>query len=526
MQLEYKYNNFYEVLQNNVKQEPKKKVILTESTSLTNQELIDRVDSFARFLELSGITYKDKVAMVLGNNEYFLIAMFAITKIGAVAVPINNFLKQEELDYIINNCDAKMLITATSFESELKSVFDNTQVEKIIWTDNYPNLDERNFCFDEVLQKTNVHEKLSHTPTLDDLAILIYTSGTTGNPKGAMLSYRNIFSNSIGGGERFKLTKKDRFVVYLPMFHSFTLSIMVIAPIYHNASIVVIKSIFPFANVLKHVLLKRVTIFLGAPQIYNALNKAKIPWYFMWFNSIRLFASGSAPLSEQVLLDFNKKFKKAVMVEGYGLSECSPAVSANLFEKRKVLSVGLPFQSYEVKVVDDELMELPRGEVGELIVKGDCVMQGYYNNPEATDNTIVNGWLKTGDLAKIDEEGYIYIVDRKKDLIISKGMNIYPREIEEVLLTIDYIDNVAVIGVADETKDEKIVAFMEIKEDTNKANINTSEIKKQLKQHLANFKIPKEIYIIDELPKNATNKILKRKLKDDLETYINEGKSQ
>jgi long-chain acyl-CoA synthetase len=519
MQLEYKYNNFYEVLEKNCNKKPKKKCILTESISLTNQELLRRVDTFARFLELSGIKYQDKVAMVLGNSEYFIIALFAITKIGAIAVPINNFLKQEELRYIINNCDAKLLITSTTYQKELNGVLEKTKVEKIIWSDNYKALDENNFCFDEVLKSNSVHEKLSHSPQLDDTAIIIYTSGTTGNPKGAMLSYRNIFSNSIAGGERFKLTSKDRFVVYLPMFHSFTLSIMVIAPIYHNASIVVVKSIFPFANVLKQVLLKRVTIFLGAPQIYNALNKAKIPWYFMWFNCIRLFASGSAPLSEQVLIDFTNKFKKAVMIEGYGLSECSPAVSANLYEKRKVLSVGLPFQSYEVKVVDDELVEVPMGEVGELIVKGDCVMQGYYNNPDATNETILNGWLRTGDMAKIDEEGYIYIVDRKKDLIIAKGVNVYPREIEELIMKLEDVDSVAVIGIADEIKDEKIIAFIQLKEE-NDGNLTEVQVKSHLKQHLANFKVPKHIYFIDELPKNATNKVLKRKLKEDIDKYL------
>ncbi|MEA3354283.1 MAG: long-chain-fatty-acid--CoA ligase [Campylobacterota bacterium] len=519
MELDYKYNNFYELLEKNTKEKSKKTVLFTENSKLSNKELQDKVDRFARFLEISGIKHGDKVAMVLSNSEYFIIAMFAITKIGAVAVPINNFLKKEELEYIINNCEAKMLVASKSFEKELTDINDKTAVEKTIWTDKKINLNENNFCFDEVLKTSNVHETITKVPVLDDTAIIIYTSGTTGKPKGAMLSYRNIFSNSISGGERFKLNEKDRFIVYLPMFHSFTLSIMVIAPIYYNASIVIVKSIFPFANVLKQVLLKRVTVFLGAPQIYNALNKAKIPWYFMWFNRIRLFASGSAPLSEKVLVDFNKKFKKAIMVEGYGLSECSPAVSTNLFHKRKTLSVGPALQSYEVKIVDEELLEVPTGEVGEIIVKGDCVMQGYYNNPTATDETIINGWLRTGDLGKVDEDGFIYIVDRKKDLIIAKGVNVYPREIEELISKLEEVDAVAVIGIADETKDEKIVSFIQLKED-NQGLLTEHEVKKYLKEHLANFKIPKHIYFIEELPRNATNKVLKRKLKEDIDKYI------
>ena len=521
MELNYKYQNFYDILVENARTSPKKKIIYAEKRNITNAELLERVDTFARFLELSGIGYKDKVALILNNSEYFIIALYAATKIGAIVVPINNFLKKEELEYILNDCEAKLLVTASSFEKELDDVFEHTQIEKAVWCDNHTKLDERNFCFDEVLNRHSIHEELSHTPELDDTAIIIYTSGTTGHPKGAMLSFRNILSNSVTGSVRFNISSKDRFIVYLPMFHSFTLSIMIMLPLYNNCAIVLVKSIFPFSNVLKQVLLKRVTVFLGAPQIYNALNKAKIPWYFMWFNSIRCFVSGSAPLSEQVLIDFKKKFTKATMLEGYGLSECSPAVSINPFDKQKILSVGLPLHSYSVKIVDDELVELPIGEIGELIVKGDCVMQGYYNNPTATDETIVNGWLKTGDLAKIDDEGYIYIVDRKKDMIISKGINIYPREIEELLYKIDEVDSAAVVGIADETKDEKIAAFIQLKEDIDASTVNKQDIRNYLKEHLANFKIPKYIYFIDELPKNATNKVLKRKLKEDIDLYMN-----
>ena len=519
MSLEYKYQNFYEVIESNALKYGKKPIIFTETSKLNNIELKQKVDTFARFLELAGVKYKDKVAIVLKNSEYFIIALLAITKLGAIAVPINNFLKKEELEYILNNCDAKLLVTSNDFKKELKDIFVHTQVQKAIWADGYDGLDENNFCFDEVLQSQMAHEKLTYTPHLDDIAILIYTSGTTGKPKGVMLSFKNIFSNMISGSMRFNIVQKDRFIVYLPMFHSFTLSIMVMLPLYKGCAMVIVKSIFPFSNVLKQTLLKRVTIFLGAPQIYNALNKAKIPWYFRYFHKIRGFLSGSAPLSEQVVLDFKKKFKKSIMVEGYGLSECSPAVCVNTLDKQKILSVGIPLESYKVKIVDDELVELPIGEVGELIVQGDCVMQGYYKNEEATKETIVNGWLKTGDLAKIDEDGFVYIVDRKKDIIIAKGINVYPREIEELIYKLDNVDSCAVIGIQDETKDEKIIAFIELK-DKESNSLTSNMVKSYLKEHLANFKIPKNIYFIDELPKNATNKVLKRKLKEDISRYM------
>jgi long-chain acyl-CoA synthetase len=340
-----------------------------------------------------------------------------------------------------------------------------------------------------------------------------------------MLSFRNVLSNSISGSIRFNILPKDRFIVYLPMFHSFTLSIMIILPFFNNCAIVIVKSIFPFSNVLKQTLLKKVTIFLGAPQIYNALNKAKIPWYFRYFHSIRGFISGSAPLSEQVLVDFKKKFPKTVMIEGYGLSECSPAVCINTLDKQKVLSVGPAMPSYEVKIVDEELLEVPTGEIGEIIVKGDCVMQGYYNNKEATHNTIINDWIRTGDLGKIDEDGFVYIVDRIKDLIISKGINIYPRQIEELIQKIDAVDAVAVVGITDELKDEKIVAFIQLRDDIDET-LDEKSVKKYLKGQLASFKMPKNIYFIKELPRNATNKVLKRKLKENIQEYIKEANNK
>nr|MBP6325053.1 AMP-binding protein [Sulfurospirillum sp.] len=300
-------------------------------------------------------------------------------------------------------------------------------------------------------------------------------------------------------------------------FHSFTLSIMVLLPMFTCSSIVIVRSVFPFANVLKQTLLKQVTIFLGVPTLYNALLKAKIPWYFMWFNKVRIFISGSAPLSEQSLNEFNAKFKNATLLEGYGLSECSPAVCVNRLDWQKPLSVGLPLPSYEVKIVNDEMMEVKTDVVGEIMVKGDCVMQGYLNHPDATDETIVNGWLLTGDLGKKDEDGFIYIVDRKKDLIISKGINIYPREIEEVIYKYEGVDATAVVGLRDEqTKDEDVLAFIQPKEGVE---LNEMEIRKYLKNHLANFKLPRHIYFVEELPKNATGKVLKRVLKE----KVNEG---
>ena len=511
--LTYKYNNFYEMIKENAKKFPRKPVVFIDKRKVGNLRLKQKIDTFARFLEFSGIKGGDKVALIVENSEEFLISFFAVTKIGAVVVPINTFLKRDEYEYIVNDCEAKLLVSSPKFSKETKDLINSTGVDKIVWTGDYKKLDEKNYSFLEIAESLETHEQISTPPMLDDIACIVYTSGTTGKPKGAMLSYRNIFSNLIAINEIIHLTQKDRFVVYLPMFHSFTLTTTVLLPFYSSSSIVIVKSIFPFSNVLKQVLLKRVTIFLGIPTVYNALIKAKVPWYFMWFNKIRVFVSGGAPLSEKVLDEFKVKFPKATLLEGYGLSECSPVVAVNRLDKQKPLSVGPALPGYEVKAVDEEMLEIPMGEVGELIVKGDCVMQGYYKREDATKETIVNGWLKTGDLVRIDEDGYIFIMDRKKDLIISKGINIYPREIEELLYQLDEVDAAAVIGEKNEaTGDEVPVAFVVFKEDA-RDTLSENDIKKYLKNHLANFKIPKNIYFVDELPKNATGKVLKRVLK-------------
>ncbi len=329
------------------------------------------------------------------------------------------------------------------------------------------------------------------------------------------MSYRNLFSNMIGGRRIFNVTEKDRFIVYLPMFHSFTFTIMTLMPFYTGSSMVIVRKLMPFSNIVRQTLLKRVTVFLGVPDIYNALIRAKLPWYFLRFNRIRVFISGASALSEDTLTRFSQRFKRAKMMEGYGLSENSPAAAVNPMDRPKPGSVGKAFPGYEIKIVDSEMMEVPRGDIGEIIIRGDGVMLGYLNNEEATAETIVNGWLRTGDLGKMDEDDYLYIVDRKKDLIISKGINIYPRQIEEELLKLPSIANAAVIGVDDPKSGEVPVAYVELEADWEDP-VTEAALKAELKKTLANFKIPRHIHIVDELPKTATGKVLKRVLKERL----------
>ena len=508
----YPYENFYEMISANAKEQAKKTVIFIDDEKVSNLQLLQKVDSFARFLSHSGMGEDDKIALITPNSLEFMIAFFAISKIGGVIVPINNMLKEDEYTYILNDAEVKMLVTSSKFARETQNLQASTSVEKTVWIDELPECSGDHFLFSEAMTLPPVNDEIKVDKKSDELALLIYTSGTTGHPKGAMLSFKNVFSNLYGAQERFNLNPKDRFIVYLPMFHSFTLSISVLLPIFIGGSMIIIPSVLPFSNIIKQTLLKRVTVFLGIPDVYNALVRAKLPWYFLWFNSVRAFVSGGAALSEDTLTKFNAIFKRAKMLEGYGLSECSPAVAINPVGKQKALSIGLPLYGYEVKIVDEEMVEVPTDQVGELIVKGDCVMMGYWKRPTATDETIINGWVKTGDLGKVDEDGYIYIVDRKKDLIISKGINIYPREIEEVLYLHSSIKAAAVIGVKDDNSGEIPIAYVEL--DPEQDALSEAEIKSYLKQHLANFKIPKNVHFLEELPKNATGKVLKRVLKE------------
>ncbi len=510
--MEYKFNNFYELITFQAKKRGSKVALLVDDEKITYGDILDKVDKLAGYLAQKGVKEGDNIALFLRNSPEFIYTIFAASKLGAILVPVNTFLKEEELSYILEDSGSSVLIASTVHDKVVNSSKASSLCRFILWEGDDLAKGEQHHSFDEALTSGATAE---HTQrVLNDTAVIIYTSGTTGKPKGAMLSYKNIFSNAMSGAMTIKVKPKDRGIVFLPMFHSFTFSIGVMLPMYVGMSIVIIKSLKPFSNIFKQTLTKRVTLFFGIPDVYNALAKAKLPWYFMWFNSIRAFISGAAALQPKTLDAMAKKFKRATLLEGYGLSEASPAVCMNTFKKQKAGSVGTALHGYAIKVVDADMNELPRGGIGDIIVTGDNVMQGYLGRPEATDETIVNGWLLTGDMGYMDDEDFLFIVDRKKDLIISKGINIYPREIEEVIDVFDGVGASAVIGIVDENSGEVPIAYVELDEDVESVDEHT--LKKYLREHLANYKVPKHIHFIDALPKNATGKVLKRVLKEEL----------
>ena len=510
--MKYAFENFYDLIQTQAKKKGAKTALFVGDEKISYSQVYEHVERVSAYLSSKGIAKGDKVALFMRNSAEFIYTIFALSKLGAVSVPINTFLKEAELTYILEDSGAKALVSSVLHDKVVSSDEVQKLLEFTIWEGGYRGNSPRHIAFEDILSFPESVERV--LIGVDELAVIIYTSGTTGKPKGAMLSYRNIFSNAHGGIKHVEASEKDRVIVFLPMFHSFTFSIGLIMPLYAGGSMVIIPSVKPFSNIFKQVLVKRVTIFIGIPDVYNALVKAKLPWYFMWFNKVRIFVSGASALQPKTLNAMRAKFKRAKLLEGYGLSEASPAVCINPIHQQKAKSVGTALLGYDMKIVDENMLELPYEEVGDIIVKGDNIMMGYLNRPEATDETIVKGWLLTGDMGYMDKDGFLYIVDRKKDLVISKGINIYPRELEEVIDSFKGVASSAVIGIADEKSGEIPVAYIELEEDVEE--IDVSELRKYLGEHLANFKIPKQIHFIDALPKNATGKVLKRELKAQL----------
>jgi len=477
--------------------QPKKIAIFWGRDRITFADLEARIQRYANHLHSDcGIRHGDRVGILLKNCPEFIYAMYAGLKLGAVVVPVNNFLKAPEIQYIVDDCQIKCVITAPEFDEVLAKL---RGIEPVMVAD---------------LEKPGA-EPGPPMPTLNPLetAVIIYTSGTTGKPKGAMLLHHNIASNVRSCIKALEETSDDRLTLLLPMFHSFMMTVCIFTPLSMGASIVLIKSLHPFKAAMKEMIFNRATIFVGIPQIFQALAQAKIPFWMHWVLKLRMAVSGAAPLPRETLRLFEEKMRFPLL-EGYGLSEASPVVSFNPFRGvRKAGSVGLPLPDIEVKIVDDHGQELPAEQVGEIVVRGPNVMQGYYNQPGETAQALRNGWLHTGDMGKKDADGYIYIVDRRKEMLLVRGMNVYPREIEEVLHQFPNVREAAVVARADEKRGEIPIAFVS---PADGATLDPNELQQFLRERLADYKLPKEIRIVESLPRTATGKVAKLELKKQL----------
>jgi long-chain acyl-CoA synthetase len=443
-----------------------------------------------------GVKPGDRVAIWLKNCPQFIPALFAIFKAGAVVVPINNFLKADEVNYILKDAATTMVISDQSMGEQLQRLKELN-----------PGLN-----FFEVEQLASaVDTPFTSIPCAEnDLAVIIYTSGTTGRPKGAMLSHGNLMHNVDSCRQVLRAVAFDRFVVLLPMFHSFMLCVGILLPLLVGGSMVLVKSLHPPKNILLEIFSRQATILPAIPQLFRTLANAQIPPNL----PLRLCISGAAPLPFEVLKEFNAKFP-IPLLEGYGLSEASPVVSMNPIEGPwKAGSIGKPIPNVEITIQDDEGRHLPVGEVGEVCVRGGNVMQGYWNQPDETAKALRNGWLLTGDIGYQDSDGYFYITDRKKDMLLVNGINVYPREIEEVLYQFPGVKEAAVVSRPDPRKGEQPIAFVAPNEGVT---LQEKEIISFVRSKLADYKVPRQIVVIPALPRNATGKILKTSLRQQIQ---------
>lgn len=488
-----------------------KTALFFSDRKISYKELYQAAGKLSQGLKNLGIKKKDRVALFLHNTPEFIISYFAIINIEAVCVPINNMLKEEELGFILKDCGAKLVISSIVYLDIINSAkIKSPDLKHTIIIDGLaPNA----FNFYEIIERSVIKkEKVFINP--DETASILYTSGTTGDPKGAMLTHKNLLSNIKSCAPCINISEKDNFICVLPMFHSFAFTVCVLLPLSAGASITIIEHLRPFRRVVRNIIKKKITIFIGIPSIFNVLAHMEIPHVFTsrilkLIDPLRLCVSGAAALPAEVLNAFENKFR-VPLLEGYGLTEASPVVSLNPAHGiRKPGSVGLPIKGVEVKIVDAKARDLACNEIGELLVKGDNIMKGYFNRDAETKEVIKDGWLYTGDIAKIDEDGYIYIVDRKKDMINVRGLNVYPAEIEKVLTKHPKIKEAAVVGVADKFKGEVPKAFIVLKENET---LDGQEVIKYLRKNLASFKIPKFIEFRQVFSKTSTGKILKRQL--------------
>ncbi|SDQ86927.1 fatty acid--CoA ligase family protein [Virgibacillus salinus] len=510
--------NLTEQLSITAKENPHKTAYVFQDNETSYMELEGSVTKFASRLQELDYKKGDHIALVVGNSPYYVIALYGALRMGAVIIPINPLYTAHEMSYILKNGDVKAVITMDVLLEKFEAIADQVpSVKHYISCESGANisLDESSLSaklksFTQLVQEGNLEFDAPQMSD-EDTAIILYTSGTTGKPKGAMLSHKNIFSNAKDTADYLTISGDDRVIAALPMFHVFCLTVSLNAPLMNGGTVLIMPKFSP-QEVFKIATDHKATIFAGVPTMYNYLLQSA-EGNSSAFAGIRLCISGGAAMPVALLSQFEEAFNAKVS-EGYGLSEASPVTCFNpLDQPRKPGSIGKSIINVENKVIDEFGEEVETGEVGELAVRGPNVMKGYYKLEEETAVALRDGWLHTGDMARMDDEGYFYIVDRKKDMILVGGYNVYPREVEEVLYEHPSIAEAAVIGTPHPETGESVLSFVVTKD----PSLNEDILMEFCKMHLAKYKVPSKIEFMDELPKNTTGKILRKNLRNKVE---------
>ena len=471
----------------------------------TYEQVNKNVDSYAHLLISLGVKKGDRVSIWLPNGMEFIYAFYAALKIGAIAVPINHLFKSAEAGYILKDSEARFLFTTEEKIPLLKDQLSN--LEKVLITDSLPSYSD---IFIEINSLLKNHSQTFYAKDLspDQGACVLYTSGTTGNPKGVELSHYNLNTNAEFYADSIHLTEDHYGCIVTPLSHLLVLMAGLILIFMKGGKFYLFEK-FSTKTVASKICEEKISFFIGVPAMYYMfLTLPDEPSFDMTSLEICITSGGHMPL--EVRKQFESKYN-TITLQAYGQTESSPVITVDsLSRDRRFESVGYPLPHLEVAIMDDNHNFLPPDEPGEIVVKGHCVMKGYWNNPDQTAKTVINGWLHTGDIGKMDEEGYVYLLDRKKDLIIVGGYNVYPVEIENVLYTHPAILEAAVIGEPNERLGEVPKAFIALKEG---ASITKDEIIAYCLERLAKYKQIREVEFIKEIPKTPSGKLMKRKLK-------------
>lgn len=493
-----------ELLENNISEYGEYPFIFYQDQQFSNVETKQYADQIANGLRTLGIENGDRVVVCMPNNPEVIFSYQGITRSGAVIVPIMFTLHPKEIQYIIRNCQAKVVIASAYTAENMKKAIDELEVKPLLVVTDLPGSDEMVNLYDLMSGNSPANEDNVHE---NETAVILYTSGTTGNPKGVLLTHKNLYTNAVNSAAHNQ-TERGVTIGVLPLAHVYGLTIS--NTCYITGSSVVVFSRFDPQEIFKAIEKYKVRSFSAVPAMIHAMVGS--PHADQYDTStLEWIGSGSAPLPISLLNDFRQRFGAKVL-EGYGLSEAAPIVTAhNKKIDIKPGSVGIPIPGVQIKIIDDGGCEVPTGIVGELLVSGDNVTPGYYQNTEETNRVIKDGWLHTGDMARVDADGYLFIVDRKKDLVIRGGFNIYPRDIEELLNAHESVSEAAVVGVPDERMGEEIVACVVVKPE---ASTSEEELIQYCQDHLARNKTPKRIVFMEALPRNGVGKILKTRLRE------------
>jgi long-chain acyl-CoA synthetase len=471
--------------------------IKLDDAELTFAQLDDASARIASVLAERGIEAGDRVGVMLPNVPYFPVVYYGILRAGGVVVPMNPLLKGREVAFFLEDPGAKLLFAWHDFGQAAEAGAEQAGAELILVKPGE---------FEQLVAGAEPRADVAERDD-SDTAVILYTSGTTGKPKGAELTHSNLRRNVEVSASLGQVGAEDVVLGALPLFHSFGQTCGLNSAVFSGATLTLIPRFDP-RKALEIIDRDKVTIFQGVPTMYSAILGCEDREQYD-LSGLRLCMSGGSAMPVEVMRKFEEQFDCKIL-EGYGLSETSPVASFNHPDReRKPGSIGTPIEGVEMKVVDDDDNEVDQGEVGEIVIKGHNIMKGYWNREDATSEAIKDGWFHTGDMAKVDEDGYFFIVDRKKELIIRGGYNVYPREIEEVLYEHPAIAEAAVVGVPDDDLGEEVGAAVVLAKDQD---VDADELKEFVKEQVAAYKYPRRIWFSDELPKGPTGKILKREI--------------